>query len=294
MSCGATIQNGRSLASMAAPAAAETESERNLRELEVKGFTVVHNVFTKEQIDQLRDDYQLLKKKAENIMESSPGKMRIMEENNQKIESRYWKQHQEQDTTSSKIEEPALILQAGKGRYDLYKGFGGSDVGAFGTDMVLKNPVIGSLIEKLLISEYTSYTGVILSTVGSSDQYWHRDTDTLNNTNTNGGEMVKLNDFYFTCLVPCIVPFNTSNGATEFVAGSHRLAADEFPHTATTNGGIKLISEFASDVPLGSALLFNGKCNHRGTANNSTADRPAIYTVYHKMWYNDQYRKGIE
>ena len=40
-----------------------------------------------------------------------------------------------------------------------------------------------------------------------------------------------------------------------------------------------------AQCPVGSALLFNGKMNHRGTGNASQADRPCIYTVYHKQWY---------
>jgi ectoine hydroxylase-related dioxygenase (phytanoyl-CoA dioxygenase family) len=47
-------------------------------------------------------------------------------------------------------------------------------------------------------------------------------------------------------------------------------------------------------VELGNALVFNGKINHRGTANGSNADRPVIYRVFHKQWYNDQFRVGID
>ena len=67
------------------------------------------------------------------------------------------------------------------------------------------------------------------------------------------------------------------------------MSADEFNDKSKTPG-----SQNAPIVPLGSALLFNGKINHRGTSNASQRDRPAIYTVYHKLWYNDQYRKGVE
>ena len=45
-----------------------TEKERNLRELEEKGFTVVHDVFTAEQVASLQKDYIALKAKAERIM----------------------------------------------------------------------------------------------------------------------------------------------------------------------------------------------------------------------------------
>ena len=45
---------------------------------------------------------------------------------------------------------------------------------------------------------------------------------------------------------------------------------------------------------MGSALFFNGKTNHRGSANKSKEDRPVVYQVFHKMWYNDNYRKGVD
>ncbi len=208
-----------------------------------------------------------------NIIQNTPAKPRAMEENDTAVQSMYWKP--DKDT---------LILQAGKGRYDFYKGFGGKDDGMFGTAAVLRNPRIHDIVKRLLIKDFTSYTGVIHNTVGSEDQYWHRDTDTLSNTNTDGKQMVLLDDFYFTCLVPITVPISMSNGATEFIQGSHRKAATEFSKLPAAQ----------AEVPLGSALLFNGKANHRGKANRSAQDRPVIYTVYHKLWYNDGFRRGVE
>jgi ectoine hydroxylase-related dioxygenase (phytanoyl-CoA dioxygenase family) len=134
-----------------------------------------------------------------------------------------------------------------------------------------------------MVDDFTNYAGIILSQAGSSDQYWHRDTHTLSNTRTDGKELILLDDFYFTVLIPITVPFTIENGATEFLIGSHRLSADQFANGATVQ----------MEVPLGSALVFNGKISHRGKANFSDRDRPALYLVYHKKWYNDQFRKGI-
>jgi ectoine hydroxylase-related dioxygenase (phytanoyl-CoA dioxygenase family) len=80
------------------------------------------------------------------------------------------------------------------------------------------------------------------------------------------------------------VPVSIENGATEFMVGSHRQPAKNF-------GDLELTK---AEVPLGSALVFNGKINHRGTKNESLEDRPVIYRVFHKKWYNDQFRKGID
>ena len=287
----------RSSSSAAAAAVPELsqEQQRNLQELDSRGFTVVHDVFTPQQVQVLQQDYTQLLAKATAFMDSTPARVRAMEENDTQIESRYWKKaaaggangsaSANANANAEQEDEEILILQAGKGRYDLYKGFGTAADGVFGSAAVLHNPVIGALVKRLLVRDYTSYTGVIHSTCGSEDQYWHRDTDNLSNSNTDGAEMVQIDDFYFTCLVPCTVPITAANGPTEFYAGSHRVPASAFPQCTVESVG---------EIPLGSALLFNGKCNHRGVANRSKQDRPAIYSVFHKLWYNDQFRKGIE
>ena len=79
-----------------------------------------------------------------------------------------------------------------------------------------------------MISGFTSYGGVVHSESGSKDQYWHRDTDTMTNTGTNGEKLVTMDDFYFTVLIPITVPVTLENGPTEFMAGSHREPATNF------------------------------------------------------------------
>ena len=250
------------------------ELKRNLIELETRGFTIVNNIFTAEEIETLKNDFTtLVYPKAMSIIDNTAAKPRGFEESDTAVTSLYWKP--DPDT---------LILQAGKGRYDFYRGFGTVNDGLFGKDAVLRNPHIVNIVQRLLHRDFTSYTGVIHNTVGSEDQYWHRDTDTLQNTGTDGKQMVLLDDFYFTCLAPITVPISMQNGATEFMVGSHRCCASDF----------NSLEQAQAEVPLGSALLFNGKCNHRGKANNSSEDRPVIYTVIHKLWYNDAFRRGVE
>ena len=108
--------------------------------------------------------------------------------------------------------------------------------------------------------------------------------DYLTNEGTDGSKLVQMDDFLFTCLIPCTVPVTTNNGPTEFYVGSHREPAQNFDQCERT---------FAT-CPLGSALLFNGKINHRGTGNPSSEDRPVLYLVFHKRWYNDAFRVGID
>jgi hypothetical protein len=180
-----------------------SDLKRNLVELEENGFTVVNNVFTNDELDAMQSDYIKLNEKAEKIRNETEAKIRYMEENDTAIESKYWKPDISNNINGD--DEEILILQAGVGRYDLYKGFGGIKDGIYGKDIIKYNPIITNIINKLLISDYTSYTGIIDNTIGSTDQYWHRDTDTLSNTNTNGAEMIQIDDFYFTCLIPCTV-----------------------------------------------------------------------------------------
>ena len=85
-------------------------------------------------------------------------------------------------------------------------------------------------------------------------------------------------------LFPCLVDVTMENGPTEFYAGSHKQASYEYDPASLCY----------AECPLGSALFFNGKLNHRGSANPSKEDRPVIYQIYHKLWYNDQFRKGVD
>jgi hypothetical protein len=240
----------------------------DLQQLEQLGFTVLDQVFTPEEIQQISSQFIPLKEKAFHIIETTPLQERVFSENNQETRSSYWKT------------EDALILQAGKGRYDFYQGF---KEGIFASPTIVNNPILQELMGQLLGDEFTNYSGIIYSAEESEDQYWHRDTNTLSNKNSSGEKLVGLDDFYFTVLIPITVPFTLENGATEFLVGSHRLSSSKFGQCTTSQ----------VEVPLGSALVFNGKINHRGKANHSSQARPALYLVYHKKWYNDQYRKGV-
>lgn len=240
----------------------------HLEELERDGFTVIPHLFNAAEERQAASCFEKIKEEAFALVNTTQAHIRHFKENNQDHISWYWKGDQE------------LVLQAGKGRYDWFQGF---QKGFFGTETVLRNPTLEALMHHLMIDDFTNYAGIIYSDVGSEDQYWHRDTYNLSHTRTDGKELVTLDDFYFTVLIPITVPFTFENGATEFMVGTHKLSASEFAHSPCRQ----------VEVPLGSALVFNGKINHRGKANHSDAPRPALYLVYHKKWYNDRYRRGI-
>lgn len=240
----------------------------SLQELETRGFTVLHGLFDEQQIEEIQQRFQVIKEKAYGIIENSPPVVRYFSENNKNNKTQYWKTDKE------------VILQAGAGRYDFYRGFG-KDL--LSPTCALPHKTLEALMKHLMFDEFTFYSGIIHSTSGSEDQYWHRDTHTLEHLTSEGANLVNLDDFYFTVLIPITVPFTIENGTTEFMTGSHKLPAQ----------ALDQCEKAQLEIPLGSALVFNGKINHRGKANLSSEDRPALYIVYHKKWYNDQYRRGI-
>jgi hypothetical protein len=123
----------------------------------------------------LKDDFEHIKKKAFNLIDLTPAKPRVFEENGETSISKYWKQ------------DDALIMEAGEGRYDFYKGF---DHGVFGRKEVTMNPTLTEIMDATMNGEYSSYGGVVHSSAGSGDQYWHRDTNNLENRSTEGDKLV--------------------------------------------------------------------------------------------------------
>ena len=204
--------------------------------------------------------------KSQAMIEQTEKLERVWMENDEETRSVYWKG---EDEEGGKI----LILQAGVGRYDLYKGFE--------HDTVFEHPAILELVKSIMVDDYVHYSGYLLSEPMSSDQYFHRDTNTLSNRGTNGSVLIGVDDFYFTVLVP-LDDVTEENGPTEFMVGSHRSTA---PFDGCLIERVKPMK--------GDALIFNGKINHRGTGNRSKVNKAVSYTVIHKLWYHE-FRKGID
>ena len=74
--------------------------------------------------------------------------------------------------------------------------------------------------------------------------------------------------------------FTATNGATQFVPGSHRW---EDGHRAPDDSDIE-----QAVMPAGSALVMDGLLIHRGAANTSTGDRLAITPQYCEPWARQQ------
>ena len=65
--------------------------KKNLEDLEVKGYTVVKDIFTPDQVDELRRDFMLMKRKAFKMIEEIPPLPRIWEESGEICTSQYWR-----------------------------------------------------------------------------------------------------------------------------------------------------------------------------------------------------------
>lgn len=276
---------GKSLSTVA-------DYSHNLKELEDQGYSVLKNVFSATEITQMNNEYELLREKAMSIINNkSNERERVWRENNEETRSKYWCQLKE--NTSDQSHD--IILQAGVGRYDLWKGF----------HLNVESPILDNIIDSLL-SSHIHYSGIVISTPGSSDQYWHRDVDNLSNSNDTSGQMLmSIDDFYYTMLIPCSVDVTLQNGPTEFMVKSHKATANEFD----------TLEHKKAIVSMGDVLVFNGKMNHRGLGNrtgdngngrdgNDSNDgssygdgggeeRPVVYKVYHRPWYSDNYRAGV-
>ncbi|MBU6446747.1 MAG: phytanoyl-CoA dioxygenase family protein, partial [Verrucomicrobia bacterium] len=149
---------------------------RYLRELDQKGFTLVENVWGPQDLEQFRQGLEQAKQRAFALIENTPPQQRIFFENEQRNESKYWRDGQ------------TLVMQAGEGRFDFYLGF----ESAFFPTRQVNQPLLNRLMQELLGGEFTHNAGVVLASPGGKDQYWHRDTHTLSNRDTTGAQLVAL------------------------------------------------------------------------------------------------------
>ncbi len=70
--------------------------------------------------------------------------------------------------------------------------------------------------------------------------------------------------------------FSPENGGTRVVPGSHKSGL------GAPAEGFEVAHVVQPSAPAGSVLVFNGQCWHAGGANNSSADRHALFGHYRK------------
>lgn len=162
------------------------------------------------------------------------------------------------------------VINLGKNRWDFNKGL---DRGLFAQGWFFNAPIVDELTSRLLVENFTHYTGCLPTGAHAGEGKWHRDTYDLFHD-----EMLNLSlpPCYLTVLVP-LVPMSKKNGATEIVPGSHKKPLRE----------VEGKEPVYAETEVGDVVIFNGNVWHRGGPNNADEDRPVLYFVYHKVWYVD-------
>jgi len=97
-------------------------------------------------------------------------------------------------------------------------------------------------------------------------QAWHMDGAHMD-------DEVQLPCHILTVFVP-LVDLSAENGATEFSLGTHLHDCED-------------LGERVIECSAGSAIIFDYRVLHRGTANRTTADRPILYFTYARSGFDD-------
>eukprot|EP00638_Chattonella_subsalsa_P016942 CAMPEP_0117822034 /NCGR_PEP_ID=MMETSP0949-20121206/3431_1 /TAXON_ID=44440 /ORGANISM="Chattonella subsalsa, Strain CCMP2191" /LENGTH=372 /DNA_ID=CAMNT_0005661319 /DNA_START=83 /DNA_END=1201 /DNA_ORIENTATION=- len=119
--------------------------------------------------------------------------------------------------------------------------------------------------------------GVVFSTPGTNQQYWHAD----------GPE--DLEPYQAICCFIPLVDLNEDTGYTTFWAGTHELKQrhllDNPKLSAHLNQKGGMVKGFASQ---GDVLIYDYKVIHRGEPNFSDSLRPILYLVYSRQGFQEK------
>lgn len=166
------------------------------------------------------------------------------------------------------------IAERELGRLDYRCGFTSSQF-----DSIAK-PII-QIIQRLSPNiDFRYYWGAIPSLGGSGPTAIHRDVyPILNKTQGNDLDLLDLNlpPYYFTVLIP-LVQITKENGPTQFIKGSHRQGQVEEEKAAF----------YSPLLAPGDVTIFDGRILHRGSANQTQAERVIAYITFVANWYHDQ------
>lgn len=146
--------------------------------------------------------------------------------------------------------------------------------GVFNDPLIYAHPVLFPFVRLLLGEDVILGSFVAVTSLpGSEDQEMHLDVPLLYGVDEIGASIPS----YCLTLVLPLVDMNTTNGSTMFYPGSHRAITADVPDG----------SPVVPEVAVGSALLFDVRVWHGGTANRSSAPRPVLYHSYHRPWFRD-------
>jgi tetratricopeptide (TPR) repeat protein len=144
---------------------------------------------------------------------------------------------------------------------------------------IVTAPLVLPIIRQVLGDDCVlgAYTAVI-SLPGSQDQRLHKDHPAL------------FDDPEWHHTLPCfaaqmiipLVPLNEMTGTTRVYKGSHKIPTDQ----AEENGAQDPL------VHLGSCLLTDYRCAHRGLGNRSLQVRPILTLIFNRPWFRDYKNYG--
>jgi ectoine hydroxylase-related dioxygenase (phytanoyl-CoA dioxygenase family) len=234
--------------------------------LDEDGVVVIPNIFTEDQIQKYRQEYNDIYNILMDKIKDMPHNTRdYITSFDKKINSRkkYW------------IYEGTPILEVAKGRYDFTWGM---DKGVFSDSEYKEIPIVMELVRAGLKCDIKQYYGAISSLPDSDSGPWHRDTYPLFDNDEFGEITTRLPPFYYVLLIP-LVEMDINNGTTEFIIGSHKKTYQE---TISEN-----LEHVQMKVPIGSVILFDGRIYHRGRENLTQCDRATLVQGFTKIWYTD-------
>lgn len=236
-----------------------------INNLNIDGVSVISGLYSKSQIDELRQMAQ----NTYNITISE-----LSNSNPTPTDYLYYTNYDKEycDTKNIYDLDKVKVLEVVKGRYDI----------SYKQEPRKVHPVIEKITNHFIKTQYNKTWGLLPSSVGSHDGPWHRDVVNIDGDADEDGvyddkNMVhNMNPFYFNIIIP-LVKLNRINGTPEFIQGSHRLTYKE----SIQNKHIQF------NTNIGDAIIFDGRIFHRGRANNSEEDRPVIYNMIHRNWYTE-------
>lgn len=149
----------------------------------------------------------------------------------------------------------------------------------FDDPRLLGSATVLPIIQRILGDEAVlgAFTAVI-SLPGSRDQQLHKDHPALfPDTRWH----FEIPPFSAQIIIP-LIPLDEFSGTTRFYKGSHKVLTDDS----------EALGHQDAMVPLGSCLLNDYRCAHRGLGNRSDQVRPILTLVFNRPWFHDYKNYG--
>lgn len=166
------------------------------------------------------------------------------------------------------------IVQRHEGRYEMpYKM---NDI----FKNVSQSPILMQIVHAILGPDVVvANESLIVSMPGTLDQSWHSDGPHMSVTEHLPAHVLNV-------FIP-LVDVDTMVGPTEFRPGSHYMTRDLKKMFLLAAMKKQLLPNTKPTFKKGSALLFDYRVLHRGTANKTEFPRPVYVLTFGKSWYKD-------